>query len=220
MSQDDLFAISFEGMLPVTYTGSQSASGVAPGTFSTLTKDIEWGDTQKYFAVNASGIVLAQAERDGSPIIVLSSYGQGSVLYYGLNDATSTFAQEPYYPVFWKRILDAMGGRLALDRLNVQTGDAATVSAAPKKTPTSEMWGSFYDWQGYYEYSDRTVSANLASREESQVNTKPFSRATASASSLASVQDTKEKELTSIVVFAALVLIFLELFIVKYRGDF
>jgi hypothetical protein len=220
MSQPDLFAIDYEELLPLTTTGKAGASAIDAGQFSALTQDIEFGDVQEYHLVEGDGgLVLATAGIDAVPVITLYPVGQGQSLYYGIDDARSSFPLEPTYPVFWKRVIDRLTGRISIERLNVGTGTNAAVGEAPKQTPDKTDFTGYYDEQGTYEYADRTVAVNLLSTVESDVSAAlPDEALLAAAGAQASA--TKEKELTGLFALLALIMVFLELFVVKWRGDF
>jgi hypothetical protein len=221
MYQDDLFGINFEGMLPYEYVARGGASGVTPGDLSPIVQDIEFGDVQQYFILKGSSRVLAQATADDSPIIGLIPYGGGRVLYYGIDDDTSTFPLEPYYPVFWKRALDELGGRVSIADLNQPTGARLLgVTEKPSEVPGDLEFQGFLDKQGIYVFSDRAVAANLLNQEESRVAVEPLSEDLSESLQLGAADNKKQKELTSLFILVALALLLLELFIVKFRGDF
>lgn len=220
MSQPDLFAIDYEELTPLSSTGKAGASSVDAGQFSALTQDIEFGDVQEYHVVNGEGgLVLATAGQDATPIIALYPVGSGQTLYYGIDDARASFPLEPTYPVFWKRVIDRLTGRISVERLNVGTGSTASALETPKRTPDKSDFTGFYDEQGTYEYDDRTIAVNLLSSAESDVSAAlPDETLLAAAGAQASA--TKEKELTGLFALAALIMLFIELFVVKWRGDF
>lgn len=219
--QHELFGIDFEGMLPLSYEGQGGSTGVVAGELSPITKDVDFGEVQRYHRASGNVRALAEATADNSPVIALLPFGEGQVLYYGIDDSTAGFPQEPYYPVFWKRALDQLGGRVSLERLNYKTGAVPVgVSGEPEELPDGpDEFSGFLDQQGVYRFGDRAVAANLLSADESRISAEPLEsrdRAGTGESSVAM----KEKELSMFLAILVLILLFLELFIVKFRGDF
>jgi hypothetical protein len=217
--QPDLFQIDFEGMLPYSYEATGGATGILQGEFSPIIKDIDFGDVQHYHKVTGTGRVLAQAA-DNTPLVSVITLGKGKVLYYGIDDTTASFPQEPYYPVFWKRVLDELGGRVTPESLNYHTGAVPLFTAVPKETPDDFRYNGFLDKQGLYTYEDRVVAANLLSIAESTVSVEALPEQLVQSTQSSSQESFKQEELTSLILLAVLILLFLELFIVKYRGDF
>ncbi len=220
MGQPDLFATNYEELLPLTYESKGGASEIQGGQFSVLPPNLEFGDVQEYHKVKGNaGLVLATAG-DGTPLISLYPVGKGRVLYYGINDAQSGFPLKPKYPVFWKYMVNQLTGRIAVEKLNVNTGGVPIgVAGTPTSMPGADSFDGFFDLQGAYVFADRTIAANLLSAGESDVSAiVPDESLTNIAADEANLE--KEKELTGIFVLAALILLLLELFIVKYRGDF
>jgi hypothetical protein len=220
MYQDDLFGINFEGLLPYEYQGKGGATAVVGSEFSSLVSDIDFGDVQHYSIITGTGRELAEASADGSPMIGLHSIGNGQALYYGIDDKVASFPVDTKYPVFWKRMLDELGGRESLEKLNYKTGATPlNVRGEPRETPNDAIYMGFLDQQGIYRFEGRSVAANLLSQEESRVSVEPLESLRA-AQVAESGGVLKEKELTPYLIMFLIFLLFLELFIVKFRGDF
>lgn len=212
MYQDNIWDIDFEGILPVWYNRTGTPSSVTSGEFSSITKGINFGDVSTHNIVSGKGHVLAQTE---GPVIMLMDIDSGKSLYYGL-PKTASFSVEPYYPVFWKRVIETLTGQASTDALNYKTGSVPLLREKLKDSPDFKYNG-FLDKQGIYVFDSHTAIANLASQAESLVSAdNPESEGLRG-----DVQETtKDKELTSLAIMAALALLILELFIVKFRGDF
>ncbi len=215
--QSDMWGIDYEGMLPFSYKGAGGQTRVLPGEFSPITKDVEFGDVPHHFIIEGDAQTLA-ASAEQTPLIAQYKVGAGSVLYYGLDDRAGTFRTEPYYPVFWKRVLDSLEGRETLSELNIPTG--AVLPSEPEKTPQNAAVFGFADEQGIYELSDRTLAVNVLSAKESTVAISPIDEEIQATVAQAGQDALKQKELAATAALVALICIFLELFIVKFRGDF
>jgi hypothetical protein len=218
MHQEDLFSIDFEGLFPYEYEGAGNGASVMAGEFTPLVKDVEFGEVTRYHRISGGGRVIAQTG-DGTPIITLLPVGRSNVLYYGIDDESASFPQEASYSRFWKNALDELGGRIAPERLNYRTGAAPLFTGAPDEKPDGAAYNGFLDEQGVYTFGERSVAANLMSREESDVSAEPADTITAITGGR-SEQSLKQKELATYMLLVVLALLFLELFIVKYRGDF
>ena len=114
-SQPDMLAVDYMGLIPLIYNESIKTQGsnIIPGTSESLTSNIEFGITKKYFrawpAEGAKIIILAAAD-DNTPLITFNILGLGKAFFYGILDedreADASFAKSPAYFVFWKRLVD------------------------------------------------------------------------------------------------------------------
>ena len=104
--------------------------------------------------------------------------------------------------------------------LNFHTGHIIPIESQDVKTPVGELNTNkiIMNKAGFYEFSNQTISANLLSFEESNVNAKMG--LSSPSLNLSSVQSTtRHTDLSSILIMAALAVMIIELFIVKWRGD-
>jgi len=221
--QANLFSIDWQGLLPIApVEDSQGTRNEITGELSTLTKDIEFGQINAYTRVAAipGSVVVATAGAD--PLIVSKRLGKGTVLYYGIDDDQASFSRNPTYPIFWRRVFDRLTNRPSLENLNVRTGGRLAFAAdTTVKTPDGAITGNVIplDKVGLYTYRDTTVAANLLNDAESAI---------ASSGNVTKARlDTGDRkaqkvpfELTTWLLWAVLGLLLLELFYVKYRGDF
>ncbi len=222
-TQPSLFSIDWQGLLPITpVENSQGTRSEITGESAGLTEDIEFGQVDTYTRVASApgSVVVAAAGPD--PIIVTKQLGKGTVLYYGIDDDRASFSRNPTYPIFWRRVFDRLTNRPSLENLNVRTGShLAFPSDTTVKTPSGSVTGNliFLDKEGLYTYRDRTVAANLLNDAESAIAT--------SGNVTAARLDTGDREpekvpfeFTNWMLWVAIGLLMLELFYVKYRGDF
>jgi len=222
--QDGPFALDWQGLLPVTPVKKSvggRASITAPGE-NTLTRDIEFGQAGSYLRVGAKpgSVVLAAAGDD--PVIVLQQKGKGHVLYYGLDDRKASFSATPGYPVFWRRVFDRLTNRPSLENLNLRTGTLLTFPRqVTVKTPGGTLTTNLLplDRAGLYTLPDRVVAANLLSDAESAIAT-AGNVTKARQESGGGESEKVPLDITPWFLWAAIALLLLELFYVKYRGDF
>ncbi len=221
--QDDPFGLDWQGLLPVAPANQSAGSRQSiTGAQSSLTQDIEFGQASTYRRVTALPGATTLASAGDDPLITLQSKGKGHVLYYGLDDTKASFSSTPSYPVFWRRLFDKLTNRPSLENLNLRTGAILTFPRPVKvKTPEETTKTSLLHLTkaGLYTLPDRVIAANLLSSAESDIATK----GNVSAERREAAKQKAEKaplEITDWFLWAALALLLLELFYVKYRGDF
>ncbi len=173
--------------------------------------------------------VLMEAS-DDSPMLSYRRQGEGTVVYLGLNDVTgddawSGFAAMPQFPIFWKQMLNWLGGTDSSEH-NVRTGtvirmpSTQTITYPDGSTLTSSsLW---VDQAGLYHIGPQVIAANLYDARESDVN-----EISLDASSVTSryierpevVREDVKKDITPYLIWAVLGLIILELIIIKRRRE-
>ncbi|NOR59218.1 MAG: hypothetical protein GQ469_01090 [Methanosarcinales archaeon] len=173
--------------------------------------------------------VLMEAS-DDSPMLSYRRQGKGTVVYLGLNDITgddawSGFAAMPQFPIFWKQMLNWLGGTDSSEH-NVRTGtvirmpSTQTITYPDGSTLTSSsLW---VDQAGLYHIGPQVIAANLYDARESDVN-----EISLDASSVTSryierpevVREDVKKDITPYLIWVVLGLIILELIIIKRRRE-
>lgn len=162
------------------------------------------GDTKVFRASKTRGESLSTP----GAAMVRSGYGRGEVLFYNIKD--SDFNREFMYPVFWKRVLDSLLDRPALDELNRDTG--SRINGSRIETPAGERRDGeiTLDEAGFYN-SSNLYAANLASEDESATEDVKFETRT--------VEATTEKNLQKVSAVLLALLASLELLYLIYSGD-
>ncbi len=173
--------------------------------------------------------ILMEAS-DDSPILSYRRQGEGTVVYLGLNDVTgddawSGFAAMPQFPIFWKQMLNWLGGTDSSEH-NIRTGtvirmpSTQTITYPDGSTLTSSsLW---VDQAGLYHIGPQVIAANLYDARESDVN-----EISLDASSVTSryierpevVRVDVKKDITPYLIWVVLGLIILELIIIKRRRE-
>jgi hypothetical protein len=224
MQQPDVFALDWLGLLPVKgIADSQGGrASIVPAETNQLTQDIDFGQASGYLRVQATDDAAVVAKTEQDSIIAMRREGRGLVLYYGIDDARTSFSNDPAYPVFWRRAFDLLTERPSLANLNVRTGSMLSLpKPATIKTPDGKMTAALFpiDRAGLYVLADRTVAANMLSPGESAATT-PENVTKARLVATASGSEKAPKELTDYFLWAAVIILFLEILYVKWRGDF
>ncbi len=220
--QDDIFSVEYYGMNPVRFVARGNSTTVWTDETSALTKDIEIGYVAKHLVVQAEdGTAVVASTSDNVPIIAYKTYGEGISMYYGIYDDLSDFRLSPDYPLFWNQLITSFMRKEDLGSLNMRTGrilqfpDDVTVT-----TPRGQWKGKVLVLEdaGFYQFNDKTVAVNLLSEVESKVLAPPHvsqAGGVGQGDGMVLVQKGFLME-----ALAALVLLMLvEIFFIKFRGD-
>ncbi len=195
---------------------------------SRITEDIDFGRVNEYYSLtlpNSTEIAYVGEGNGTVPVVAFIAKGAGTILYYGIDEGVSSFHYELLYPVFWKRVIEQMAGRLDEQQLNMKTGTILALEGFREVLhPDGERTRSkslVLDEAGTYTIlpEGRKIAANLAQEIESAVSSAFASDETQRLLS-SSVQERAAKvEVTQAVSLVLLLLLFAELLILKYRGD-
>lgn len=205
--QDDLFNIDFKGMLSLTLKGKNNeGSYIKVEQINSFTRDIDFGSTKNYLKTEpGEDVVVIASDKDNFPLITYSKFDLGNVVYYGINDKESEFKLSPTYPIFWNNLLGFLLDRDSIKSLNFRTDQ--TIS------------GNKIDTTGIHDLGTKKVAVNLITEKESEVSkTENIAREDI-------ITDEERfkrrlpRNLDTPFIIIALVLIFGELFYIKYRGD-
>jgi len=165
----------------------------------------------------------------GVPIIAYGPYGNGTVLYFGLNDqpgldAWNNFAGSPSFPVLWSRVANNFAGIGAISEYNMKAG---TILTFPRDTEVITPEGRvmtnriLLDKVGIYTIGNRHIAVNMYNDQESNTLRER----------LAGIEDANEggggpaalfeirNNLFYIFVILAALFIITELYLLRKRGD-
>ncbi|MBW2972640.1 VWA domain-containing protein [Candidatus Woesearchaeota archaeon] len=227
-AQPDLFSLDLEGMLPVERADKgapvfiEHEVWVAPTFESSITEDINFGMVKKYLkVVPLPGATTLASTTNNVSMIVMRNYEKGMVLYFGLMEDHSNFKEDIYYPVFWKRLFDMAIKKQDLSELNFRTGRLVNLLVKQKiKAPygTVDAETIMLSHQGIYRGEEKNFVANLLNEDESDVNGEEFEK------KIGVFEEEKKTEMTPYdltrhFIMGLLVLVFLELLWIKFRGD-
>ncbi|MBD3312947.1 VWA domain-containing protein [Candidatus Woesearchaeota archaeon] len=187
-------------------------------------ESIDFGTTNQYFIARAeNNSVVYAMTADNNPVIVSSGRGEGSIVYYGILDRMATFKSSPSYPVFWNDLINSLAGTEDINSFNYPTGKLIALGAETQvRTPDESIRTDriLLDGAGFYTYNDKTISANLLSEAESDINRETtFDTTGKHEFQLQEVERRKDVNLEIYLIIIALIAMLLELFLVKYRGD-
>jgi len=230
-SQTDALSVDYQGLLPLQVKGiTKDMTNILPVGGESLTSNIDFGITKKYFDVakiEGKQVVLIAASDNMTPIITFSSMANGKVLFYGILDedkeAETFFGKSPGYFVFWKRTVDFMTNTPSIKNLNFRTGSLLSFAEEQRiETPAGKITTKdlSLDNAGMYTLKDRTIAINLANEKESDVGKEDSLAAQGVSQGGDRFKEKTPLELEYLFIWAALILLLLELLYVKMRGDF
>ncbi len=204
-AQENLKDLKLGNLLPVQLEELKGSSSIQLKIVNSYTKDVELGRVNKYWKASASNTTLAIAvAQDSSPLVLYSIKEKGKVLYYGIIDSQSDFPTSVSYPIFWNNLIKDLVEREDINDYNKKTIDNEYVK---------------YGEIGVYDILNKKVALNLINDAESNI---------ANEEKLKEIEDklvvekgSKEGNvtITNYLLMAALLIMFLEIFYIKKRGD-
>ena len=142
------------------------------------------------------------------------------VITYGILEFHSDFKSTPDFPLFWSYLIDYLVPEEEEYKLQFQTGDIVPIIFQKVSTPVGDLKTNrvVMNKAGLYDFDNKTVAANLLNFEESNLNhvidLDQDSLLAGQALGLS-----KQKDISKIIIWAALIFILIELVIIKWRGD-
>ena len=225
------------GLLPINITGESNETDLKLNQDNPITAGIPVTDQKVDLEVvrHITGsapedVTVLMEASDASPMLSYRRHGEGTVVYLGLNDVTgddawSGFAAMPQFPIFWKQMLNWLGGT-DISEHNVRTGTVIRIPSTqiitnPDGTTltSSNLW---VDQAGLYHIGPQVIAANLYDARESDVNEISLDASTVTSRYIERPEVVRmdvKKDITPYLVWAVLGLIILELIIIKRRRE-
>ena len=240
MGSSNLTKVSTHGILPVEMVGTIGkggavkplTNGTLEGTHSPIIKNvnIEAMEVSQYLNVTekskATTIVYARNKDSDTivPVLTYWSYGEGTVVYMGMTDLTTSVT--PEYPLFWMQLIDWLSGVGGYEEYNVKTGSIMSFTVKREiRTPSGVDMNTktaLFDEVGIYHIGDMDIVANLYDRTESSLAD------TSAIQSIDTKSDTTatdelvdvKKLLSDYLLILAIILVCFEVYMLKQRGEF
>ncbi|WP_367343551.1 BatA domain-containing protein [Methanomethylovorans sp.] len=200
-----------------------------------LTDDLALDDIAVYKYLNATprlGTTNLVVSDKGTPMLAFTAVGEGTVVYVGFSDqlgevAWNNFHNLPDFPVFWFKLVGWLSGSGDISEYNLKTGAISTLSKEQQiKTPdgTETTKRVLYSSAGLYEVAGRTIAVNLYNDKESDTTidaSDVMERASSKDEPDVVRAETYESKnyLDTIMIALVLLLVILELYIIKKRGE-
>jgi hypothetical protein len=232
-AQSDLLAVDYSSLLALGYNETiiSQGSNINAGTSESLTSNIEFGITKKYFRTNimegAKTVVIAGVDDESkTPIITFSTLGAGKIFFYGILDedkqADTGFAKSPAYFVFWKRVVDFATNTPSIKNLNYKSGSVLSLGEEQSiQTPKGRITTSSLSLEntGLYTLNDRVIAINLINEKESYVSNPGAGGEQGVVQSGQKFQEKIPYELIDYFIIAAVLILLVEFIYIKLRGD-
>lgn len=214
-ADDELAFMDTGGLLPVEVSGRAKPSGFEVSE-TDMTAGLDLG-VSGYLKATLKDGAAALASAPEGPVLAYWNMGRGRVVYLGMNDRWGNFHLQTSYPIFWYRLLESSFPAAA--ELNFKTGTvlplgtSKTVAAPHATIETSYL---YLGDAGFYALGDRTIAANLLDEKESDITVKKFDNKESE-----NISGTKAEKMHLDVLFSilAVILLVLELYYLKHRGD-
>ncbi|NJD53635.1 MAG: hypothetical protein FIB07_12295 [Candidatus Methanoperedens sp.] len=223
--------------------GNKTSLNIVRRTTITDGIDIEKTDVSRYFKArlkeNAVGLVES-GDKEKSAILAYWRFGKGTVIYSGLADPRGNNIYDPLneqvwndlhtlpdYPLFWKQMLEWIKGSLDVTEYNAITGMLIKFPASVKvDTPTDKVTTDtlLLDEVGIYDIPGKSVAVNMYNERESNLISSGLAAEESNVSTsqhIAYSPETirKQKDLDIYFIMAAMFLILLELYYLRWRGE-
>jgi len=199
---------------------------VCVDTINELTKqfenDICFSTVSKYFSADTKKGTNIIASIFGVPALAVKEHFKGKVFYYGIIDEASDFKTLPSYPIFWNSLINFMAGTEDIRDFNSKTGRIVTINQQRVKTPSASLTTSrvIFDEVGIYEFDGKSFAANLLDEKESDViGENVLKEEGESAEVLKERGAEKNFSLSILILLGVFLLMCLEVFYIKRRGD-
>ncbi|MFA6888584.1 MAG: BatA domain-containing protein, partial [Candidatus Woesearchaeota archaeon] len=176
-AQDDIDNLNLDDVLPVELgeINNRKVDVSMQNVLTAVTNGISITSVDKYMQATAKeNTMTLAATAEGVPLIVIGSYGQGTVIWYGIFESNSTFKYDVTYPLFWQQLIDYIIGKDTVESLNYRIGEKVIFdNEIPLKTPSGKIETVDqieFDEIGIYEYKDKQVAVNLLNKVESNID--------------------------------------------------
>ena len=216
-------------VVPVSMANETTLDGARGGVMGNIdVTDIAIGH---HLNVDAkTGAVAWVTSDDGVPIISYWRIGAGKVVYLGIpdimgDDAWSDFHTKPEYPIFWLNLVDYLCGASSIEECNMQTGSTVRFDSNTRiLTPEGQSIKTdnlLLDQTGIYQLPDRAIAVNLYNAKESNLvdGGGAVSETPGAQKDVVTTKTDVKKEHDWILLTIALMLLFTELYYLRYRGE-
>ncbi|MBI1972641.1 VWA domain-containing protein [Candidatus Woesearchaeota archaeon] len=213
--------IDYGELLPLELSTYEYDAIVEIAQLTKLTKDILFGDVRRYFSTkNEQGLILATAHN--SSVLTVYPLGMGKIIYYGLIEEESDFVLQPSYPIFWTNAIRYLAGQGTLSDFNVDSGSILSLPSKKEiRTPSKKLTTTtvLFDEIGLYTIDEKIIAVTLADETESDVDAVSNEASLASSALETAFAETSKYSLEKLILFAAGILLLLELLLMKFRGE-
>ncbi|MFH1054308.1 MAG: VWA domain-containing protein [Candidatus Woesearchaeota archaeon] len=203
-AQEDMQEIDFDDKLPIEMIGIEEDTNINVIIENQFTKDVEFGRLSRYMKSSPkNGTTIILTSSDNSPLLSFDNYNNGSIVYYGIMDDETDFKTTPSYPIFWSNLIKHLVKTEDIRDYNKRIGEVQN-----------------YRKVGVIEEDGKRISVNLLDEEESDVGNQHEDFTEESNNFVVEKKDKiRNIPIETYLIIIAMVLLFLEILVVKKRGD-
>ncbi len=204
-AQDDLNQVGMSWLLPVELNEKANNTKACVKVINEFTKQFESNKcftiVKKYFKAipKENTIPIIEAD-DFSPLVALGKRGKGNSVYYGIIDEQTDFKTQTSYPIFWNELLNFLAEAGDINDYNFRIDEKPSIGKA-----------------GIYDNGNK-IAVNLLNEYESDI-----ARETVSFDNEEFVSGISQEKvvlnLNIYLIIFAIVIMLLEIYILKIRGD-
>ncbi|MFH2021638.1 MAG: BatA domain-containing protein [archaeon] len=220
-AQDNIDLGKLGDLLPIELIKQKKQDATILNVATGRIADINFGQSSMYFEARKKNdsIILAVAnDKESSPVITYTGYGKGKVLFYGIFDQENSFRLSTQYPLFWIYAASLLSDRADYKELNLKIGDI--IYSSEIKSPGGEKIKQYVstDQTGIYKTADKEIAVNLLNAMESDIN-HGIDSDNGLASQAREIKVKQKVPLAPILTLIILLLGFLEIYLLKKRGE-
>jgi hypothetical protein len=216
-AQKDIGISKLSGLLPVEIEKEKNEEQMIVNGGIEKFRQYNFGLSERTYQsslINNNSLVIAKAY-DFSPAIVHSKLGQGNVFFYGIFDSSNQFRLSTQYPIFWITSINLLLARSSAKELNLKVGEMIYGESIKSPSGDDRKGVMPIEEVGVYSLGQKKISSNLLSMEESDLN-KDLKTETMDAEKKLSKQ---KVDMLPLFITLIILLMFLEIYIMKRRGD-
>lgn len=211
----DLQYMDSGDLLPVNVSGLANPSLIDVKN-SGLTAQLDFGVSGYLKGSIKEGAVELASAKEG-PVFAYWNFGKGKVFYVGTNEKWGDFHLQSSYPIFWYNILEFVVP--SSGELNFKSGTLLPLGQeknikGPARTIRTDKL--YLDEVGFYEIEDKTITSNLLDEKESDIS---LSKINFTDIGKVSSGNLEKIHFQTILALLAILVIGLELYFLKARGD-
>jgi hypothetical protein len=214
--------IDLQGALPVKDIQSKKLTKIYM-TNAEMVKGLTAASEEIVFtATPKEDTTVLLATSDDKAAVVMSDYGDGKIIYYGIDDNyfKSQFKLTYAFPILFKRALERSLHYPSLQQINKKTGviqGGSGLITLPTRIKASLP--IMLAESGFYKSGPMILAANLLDAKESDITTQTIDMNNNEEINILTQEQVVPTGLSWVFVSIALLLIFFEMIVLKWRRD-
>lgn len=218
-AQGNSLDIDYGELIPLELISKNGAVPIQINQITQFTKNVEFGIPSAHFETKTGKNVFTVVSALNSSILSYKNYEKGMLVYYGIIEEESEFKLSPYYPIFWNELIKFLTNHASLSTSHKKTGEIYIIDGEIKKPNGDEKTGIMtLEETGFYT-GKTVVAVNLVNAEESNVNLESEEAKKILKLDIEETTEIRKYYLEKFLIFLVMLLLLIELWIIKRRGD-